>query len=419
MFRLVQISLFLTILSLPLYEIRWQYFSIPTTLLENLLVVTIALWVIWRVKDTKFNLRELLKPTQSLRNPLLWFVRLFVLAAIISVFVSPDKRTALGVLKAYIIEPLLLYLVIRDLIKKGLDYQKNIILPLVLSGLWVSLFGLWQWLTHSDSIAPLEIAQGRITSIYNNPNFLGLYLGPILGIIVSRIFSAREKFNFNFLFQISLFIYLSAIFLSHSNGAVLGTLGIFLVFILYNFYNRTEGLVRKIISYFSIALPTIVMTAFILLIVFISSFTPKYGLVYPRPSNDTKVIRLCLWEGTEHLLKSHLLFGAGLGGFPSTYTNYRTCDTEIFRYPHNIFLNFYTEMGLLGLIGFLGIVGVLLKTLFTGLAKKPSLSLGLISAFVYIFIHGMSDAPYFKNDLSVEFWILAALVIVLREKRKE
>jgi hypothetical protein len=27
-------------------------------------------------------------------------------------------------------------------------------------------------------------------------------------------------------------------------------------------------------------------------------------------------------------------------------------------------------------------------------------------------IHGVVDSPYWKNDMSVEFWILAALVVV-------
>jgi len=27
-------------------------------------------------------------------------------------------------------------------------------------------------------------------------------------------------------------------------------------------------------------------------------------------------------------------------------------------------------------------------------------------------IHGLVDSPYWKNDMSVEFWILAALVVV-------
>ena len=31
------------------------------------------------------------------------------------------------------------------------------------------------------------------------------------------------------------------------------------------------------------------------------------------------------------------------------------------------------------------------------------------AGFVAIVVHGIFDTPYFKNDLSLEFWILAAL----------
>ena len=30
------------------------------------------------------------------------------------------------------------------------------------------------------------------------------------------------------------------------------------------------------------------------------------------------------------------------------------------------------------------------------------------------FVHGVVDSPYWKNDMSVEFWILVALVLVAR-----
>ncbi|HKN51841.1 MAG TPA: hypothetical protein VJX66_05030, partial [Amycolatopsis sp.] len=42
-----------------------------------------------------------------------------------------------------------------------------------------------------------------------------------------------------------------------------------------------------------------------------------------------------------------------------------------------------------------------------GFAK--ALLWGTSAAFVAIAVHGTFDTPYFKNDLSVEFWIIAAL----------
>lgn len=411
--KIVQILLFLTILGLPLYIVRWDYFSIPTTLLENLIVATFIALVVYLVT----NQREAgLEPLRVLREPLFYLISLFILSAVISVWLSPDQRAGLGVFKAFIVEPLLLFLVVSFLIKRGVDYQKNILLPLVLSSLWLCLIAVWQAITHTDNFAPLEIEQGRVTSVYNNPNFLGLYLGPILGLISGQLFVSKKAFTSTFLYTTAFLVILFTIFLTKSNGAVLGVAGVLLVFVFYHLSSRVKGIFKKLLGYSAVALVTSVVSALLFLMVNISEFTPNYGLTYPRPRNDTKIIRLCLWEGTLNLLKEQPLFGVGLGGFPLIYEKNRTCDTEIFRYPHNLFLNFWAEMGLLGMTSFLGIIFYLLREVFKHLSKNPRLALGLLGAMVYIFIHGISDVPYLKNDLSAQFWLLVGLAMALKEK---
>jgi hypothetical protein len=37
---------------------------------------------------------------------------------------------------------------------------------------------------------------------------------------------------------------------------------------------------------------------------------------------------------------------------------------------------------------------------------------GLGAAFAMIAVHGMVDSVYWKNDMSLEFWVLAALQVV-------
>ncbi|HET7421394.1 MAG TPA: hypothetical protein VFL27_13545, partial [Candidatus Dormibacteraeota bacterium] len=45
-------------------------------------------------------------------------------------------------------------------------------------------------------------------------------------------------------------------------------------------------------------------------------------------------------------------------------------------------------------------------------AYRPALWGGL-AALVLWTIHGVVDSPYWKNDMSVEFWMLAAIQVVL------
>ena len=108
------------------------------------------------------------------------------------------------------------------------------------------------------------------------------------------------------------------------------------------------------------------------------------------------------------MLSDNGVTGAGLSGFPLTYPKYATCDKQAFQYPHNIFLNFWVEMGFFGVALFLWISFVYLKILSKH--GNDFLAVGLFGALVYIFIHGLVDVPYFKNDLSAEFWVFLASV---------
>jgi len=93
---------------------------------------------------------------------------------------------------------------------------------------------------------------------------------------------------------------------------------------------------------------------------------------------------------------------------------------EIYLYPHNLVLNFWSELGLAGLLLFIWII---LKYFWLGISSlslrgsasdrsnlttEKYLVIGLISAMVVIIVHGLVDVPYFKNDLAIMFWLLAA-----------
>ena len=99
------------------------------------------------------------------------------------------------------------------------------------------------------------------------------------------------------------------------------------------------------------------------------------------------------------------IFGSGLSGFKQGITPYKDVSNyhEDLIYPHNIFLNFWTETGLLGLVAITWLIldwalrtyrTMQLQTIY-----RPYY-LGLAAASVTIFVHGMLDVPYFKNDLA-------------------
>ena len=112
------------------------------------------------------------------------------------------------------------------------------------------------------------------------------------------------------------------------------------------------------------------------------------------------------------MLKKSPLFGVGLTGFHEAYKNYPLGpDRVVQNYPHNFFLNFWVETGFLGLVSMIGLLILFYKRVRLLLADKRSRHLGLAAAagMGMILLHGLVDVPYFKNDLSVLFWLIFAL----------
>jgi putative inorganic carbon (HCO3(-)) transporter len=124
--------------------------------------------------------------------------------------------------------------------------------------------------------------------------------------------------------------------------------------------------------------------------------------------------RLELWQATLQMLRAHALFGAGLSGFADRVAPFWNANhPERFVDPHNIVLNFWVETGLLGLLAFGWILLIAFRVGLAGWRRAPAgwreVELGVVLALVAIVVHGLVDVPYFKNDLSLEFWTLVAL----------
>jgi O-antigen ligase len=143
-----------------------------------------------------------------------------------------------------------------------------------------------------------------------------------------------------------------------------------------------------------------------------------------NPSN-TLVGRSQLWSVTLQMLRDHPIFGAGLAGFTERIGPYwNPAHADRFIDPHNILLNFWVETGVLGVVAFTWILITAFRTSWRGWHMSDAgwtayapltevgwhpIHVGVFLALVGIVVHGLVDVPYFKNDLSLEFWVLAGL----------
>ena len=121
--------------------------------------------------------------------------------------------------------------------------------------------------------------------------------------------------------------------------------------------------------------------------------------------------RLSIFTDTLAMLRDHPIFGNGLGGY---HYLFRGTIPEI--YPHNMWLTFWVEVGLLGMVAFAVIFFGLMYRGWRAFVQADgfyrALLWGVSGSLVLWVAHGLIDSPYWKNDMSAEFWILAALELV-------
>ena len=358
---------------LPFYLIRFKIEFLPMTLLELMILILAIVWLI-KGEDKKLG---------NFKYPIVaWLI-----VATISVFVSPDLKTALGIWKAYFIEPILFFIVFINVIKTKKDLSL-IFKALGFSALYISLFAIWQKIT-GQGVESLVSFGGqevlRVTSVFGYPNAVGLFLAPLILIFICQ----KNKLSY---WLLSLLALLAIIF-AKSEGAIFGILaGLIFLGLSLKFW-RKFTLVGIIIS------------------IFLILFTPSlknYFWQKATLSDFSGQIRKEMWQETLQMLKQKPILGAGLSGYQKAVTPYhKKSYIEIYLYPHNIFLNFWSELGIAGLIVFLWII---IKFFRTGLKNKNDIiNISLNAAMVVLLFHGLVDAPYFKNDLSVLFWLIIGL----------
>jgi len=488
------------IAALPSYLIRFNIFSLPTTLLELMIWIVFLVWIIANWERIKANIIQFFKKDNSkikIRYPFDWEIILLLLISLLAAGIAGFSYSSLGIWKAYFFEPALLYIVVLNVFanntsafaKASADkYTTNdtqilqmkgvekIILALAIGALAVSSLAIYQKITGQfiDNAIWQAAATRRVVSFFGYPNAVGLYLGPIVLILIGwfiQIFRFKDnndenpnnqktitKQISNFEFQISkqlrnikvIFIALTiilsilSIYFAKSKGALVGVAAGLVVFGL---------LAGRRVRWATFGIVVMV-------IIFTLSYAPVRNLAW-QTITFTSVsgqIRQVGWSDTWRMLKDgRLITGAGLANFQAAvapfhtegifikdYADpdfqrklvfneaYRTANwqpLEIYLYPHNIILNCWSELGLAGMLLF---VWIIIKYLSLGISnfqflisKQFSISnfkfinIGLICAMAVIIVHGLVDVPYFKNDLAVMFWLLVAMMSLISLQIRE
>ena len=380
------------ILFLPSYFIRFNIGPLPTSLLE---VTFGGLFLVWLIKYSRTDWTEIKKFGKE-NKYVSWAAILFLIFSVVGILVSGEMVKALGVWRAYFLEPFIFGLM---MIGRHKQINKNdLIWFLSLSTVSISVLAIVQKLTgqfYSPTLRPQDLIDlhGRVTSFFTSPNAVGLYLAPVVPLLVYGLKDkSRKKY-----YAIILALALIAILLSFSEGAwialfVGGLVGLFLL-----------GYKKNVSA---------ILLVGILVALFLAPL--RQNLMLQNHSGNNRVV---IWGYTWNYLtesQKNFIGGAGLRQWfdkvQKPVNDFKKIEPLI--YPHNIFLNFWSEVGLLAMLAFASLYSCAVYCAFKIFKKEKFLGTMLLSTLVIFLVHGLVDVPYFKNDLAFLWWIILSIILV-------
>lgn len=372
---------------LPAYQLRFSVAGLPSTVLEVvLLAAVLGAGIHWTTKRSAF---PRLSPW-TIGVALLWLV-----IGGLGVAFAQDTLVALGLYRAYVVEPLLT-LPLWIAIWQEERERRRLLLVISVQLALLGIVALLQRLHVVSGLEPwISETPQRVTSLFPYPNAAALYAAPLAALLAGIFLTVQAKNRWEkTLWIIGIVGGIFTCVLAYSRGALFA-LGI--VALVLGAWSK-----RRFVWWGMCA-------ALIATLMLIPATRAKFTSVITMRDTSTDV-RSVLWQGTWRLLEAQPITGAGLGGFPQLYAKYKLPQhVELLTYPHNILLNVWVELGILGAVFTLGVVFWLVFALFRRLRTHDPWAVGALTAWIVVLVHGLVDVPYFKNDLAV----LTVLLLVI------
>ena len=369
----------------PAYVLRPHLGPLPLTVLEIALLVALVVGYLGYWRELPWW------------NPYLIPGVLLLLAALLAVAVSPVRRSAADTWLAYFLEPAAAGLLAAAICRRR-AHARVLLLGLGVAGAVISLANIGNTLyaiaTHhfSDVTPPVVI--------YDTANAIPLYLEPLLAFALGIVvFSDDRRERWVAVAFAALFMVADVLSFSRLGWLTLACLVVFVAAFTRVRWWIWAGIVVAGVGSFLLS----------------SSVRRRILVEFGSSSNNTVLLRRPLWLSTLNLLRHRPLQGGGLDGFKTTIQRYAVEGyNQDLIYPHNLFLDFWSETGLLGLIAivFYGFQVVRLGIRGVFRTQSPwvrALSLGLLGLVLTFLVHGIGDVPYFKNDQALAFWTLTGI----------
>jgi O-antigen ligase len=128
-------------------------------------------------------------------------------------------------------------------------------------------------------------------------------------------------------------------------------------------------------------------------------------------------VRVQVWEVAMRLMRDNGIWGIGLGNFQNSYFDIvgSMFDPPLewkMLHAHNVYIHTFLEMTLFGLIIFISTILSIWGRAVNLLKSVDYYWLyGLLAIILAWVVGGLFDITYYKNDLAVLFWVVAALIL--------
>ena len=273
-------------------------------------------------------------------------------------------------------------------------------------GPFETLFGTIVWFNYGSIIE----GSGRVTGLFNNPNYLGMWLTICLPFSISLLRIEKVKSSKIILFILNLLIIYFAIF-TYSRNAFLGVLiGLIVVF----------GIKR--IIYFSI----LIFFGILIFNYFLPNiFNMNDSFLFNKLTNIDPTFnypRINIWKNAFSLISQRPLFGWGAGTLP--YVTTYLPPFQNYQHTHNLIIELAFNFGIPISMLVFSEIGIILKQAFIKIKNlrnsiyEYKIYIPFLASFIVFIVAQLTDITYYDGKISIIFSILlAGLKNIIEEER--
>ncbi len=328
--------------------------------------------------------------------PLLLFALLFLIGTLTAFFLNVHTFSDWGEIKSFAFLPVVLLVAILVLVgtRVELEYLALTwllgIMAATVAALGSALSGWWLY-------------DGRLASMYQSPNYLAMLVAP--GVLFSLYFLwSRARGSIHFLSLLCLVLITLVLWATHSYAAWLSIGCATAVF----FWLRRPSVPSRVTLCVGLGLALVVGG-----VIAHESGTAKWESLISGSERSSLASRVMIWHAAAKIATDSFPWGIGMGHFQEQYLEYQRFFPPYLEWavptPHNLYLHFLIEGGLLTLCGWLGCVVIVASAAWRSWQSVGCSSIPWCEALggaliVFYLTYGLIDTPYMKNDLALAVW---------------